>query len=375
MLITINHPELGPQKSYISAQSSAGSTYSYVENNDDFASGDLVLFGKYGVEKSEVITLTGTTDNNRIDHEASLFDHPARTTAYQMLFDQAEVHRADSEGGTYTLITTIDLNVDEPHTIYNDTGGDTSSWYKTRYKNSEDATYSDYSDEVQGTGYDEESLRAMTDEILEEFGDPDAKELSRDRIKNSLNAGVRILMRNIIKMYPDWRATYTTQALTANTATYSLPTRFIGFKRVDVNYSGATATSAYKAVYEGEEKGLPDTQYQKSQPRVYIRGSSFGLRPTPDTTGGYAFIWYWSYPASMDNESDTHGLPYGAREPLVAYGLFRAWRSKDGVRAGDYKGDFKDYMEDYLEFVGQNRQIMTSKSISVSFGSDLYEWD
>ncbi len=373
--IAINPPDLGPQKTYTTADVTATDTTSLVENNDGFAENTISIFGKLGEEKSELVTVTSVTGNDTIGHTAGLiFSHPARTPIYITAFDQVEVYSATAEGGVYSLLTTITIDVDEPYTVYNDTAGDQNTWYKVRYKNSITDAVSDFTDEVEGSGYTESSLGNMTDQVLTDFGDEYTDEISRDAIKNYLNSGAKKLIQRLIKAYPDYRTAYTTQALTASTATYALPTRFLAFKRVDVNYTGSTATDAYKAIFEGEESGLPSYTYSEYQPRVSIRGSNFVLRPTPSSSSGYAFMWYWDYPASMDNEADEHGLPYGAEEPLVLYALYRAWLPKNKDKANSYRSAFEDSADEFIDFAGQQRQTITNRKVEIVFGDDLY-WD
>lgn len=374
MLLTILHPELGTQRTFTTAEVAAAATASLVENNNDFASGDVVLYGYYGQERTERVVLSGITGTAQLDHTTGpVFAHPARTPITQMLYDQAEISRADSQGGSYSVVTTIDLNFDEENTLYNDSNGTTSSWYKIRYKNSQSAVYSSYSDEVQGTGFTDDSLGSMIEEVLVEYGDPSAKKITRDRVKNYLKAEVRTLTVAIIKSYPDYLKNYTTQALSANTATYNLPSYFLGFIRVDVNYTGSTATNAKKAIYEGEDKGEPNTSYSTSDPRVFIRGSTFGFRPTPTSDGGYAFLWYWAYPVPMDSDSDEHGLPFGARDVVVAGALYKLWLSKNQETAKGYRSLYNDLKEEFIEFVGQQRQQITKPYQETTFGADMYD--
>lgn len=375
MLIRIDHPELGVQNTNATQQISSGDTTSSVANNDGFSSGDLALFGEYGQERAEVVVLTGTTGNSTLEHTSGpVFDHPVRTPITMIPFDQVEVNRASSQGGSYSVVTTIPLDVDEVETVYDDTAGSTSDWYKIRYYNSQTTTYSDYSDEVQGTGYTESSLRSMVDEVLIDFGDADSAEVSREQVARHLRAGVRNLVRTLIKTYPEYRRAHTTTQLVSGTQTYSLPSRFLAFVRVDVNYTGSSATEAYKAEYISEEDGYPNTTYTTDKPCIFIRGTTFGLRPTPTSSNGYAFIWYWDYPATMVDDADEHGLPVGAREVLVAYSLYRLWMSKDPERAVYYQREYKDQMEEYIEFVGQSPQTMTKKYIGTVFGEDLYDY-
>jgi len=375
MLVKIIHPELGPQSTRLSASSAAAATSSTVENNTGFASNDYVVFGVLGEEKSEIIILTSTTGSITIGHSGGLtFDHDARTPIAEIPYNQAEVYRATSQNGSYSLIDTVFLTVDEPYTIYSDADGATTDWYKVRYKNSTASSYSDYSDAVQGTGYTDDALRSMVDEVLEDFGDPLAKEISRKMIRRYLNGGVRIITRELIKTFPDYRRNYTTQSLTSGTDAYDLPTRFLAFIRVDINFDGSTATAADKVeIFESEEEGHPDTEWSKSDPRICFRGDQYVIRPTPDTTGSYAFLWYWDYPATMVDETDEHGLPYGAREPLVAYALYRAWLTKNQDKAVGYRSEYRDIRDEYIDFMATRRQAYTNKKVKVVFGADMYE--
>lgn len=372
MLLTILHPELATQKTFTTAEVAAAASSSLVENNEGFTSGDIVLFGYYGQERTERVVLTGASGSTTISHSTGpVFAHPARTPISQMIYDQAEVSRADSQGGSYSVLTTIDLNFDEEVTLYNDSNGTSSSWYKIRYKNSQTSSYSSFSDEIQGTGFTDDSLGSMVEEVLTEFGDPTAKKITRERVKGFLKAEVRNLTVSIIKTYPDYLKSYGSQALSTS-QTYNLPNYFLGFIRVDVNYSGSSTTDARKAIYEGEDKGEPNTSYSTSQPRVFIRGNTFGLRPTPTGTG-YAFMWYWAYPSPMSSDSDEHGLPFGARDVLVAGALYKLWLSKNQDTAKGYKTLYKELKDEFIEFVGQQRQQITKPYQETSSGADMYD--
>jgi len=378
MIVKIDHPSTGPQETRLSADVAASATSSTVENNDGFATNDYCVFGKLGEEKTEVVKLTSTTTNVTLGHTTGpVFAHSARTQISQIKYNQIKVYSSTTEAGTYSLLATIDLDVDQKQTAYDDTAGTSTTWYKVKYYNETTTTLSDYSDAVLGTGYAEESLRSMTDEILEDFGDPDAKEISRIQVRRYLRAGVRKLTKELIKAMPDYRRKYTTQTLTSGTSEYDLPTRFLAFFRVDVNLTGTAYAQAYQAEFESESEGEPDTTYYTNDPRIYFRASStteqFGIRPTPAATGT-AFLWYWDYPATMTDDGDLHGLPYGAREVLITYGLKRAWRTKDSAKADEYNNDLKEDVPEYIEFAMQRKQTVNKDFVvPTGVGSDLYE--
>jgi len=376
-LVYVDHPELGPQKTRLSDNVAAAATSSTVENNEGFATNDYVVFGRPGEEKAEIVKLTSTTGNTTLGHTTGpVFAHAARVPTSQIKYNQIKIYSSTTEDGTYTLVTTVDVNVDQRQTVYDDTTGTSTTWYKIKYYNETTTTLSGYSSAVEGVGYTEDSLRSMTDEILEEFGDPDGEEVPRSRIRRSLRGEVRKLTRMIVKTFSDYRRQYDTQALTSGTATYDLPTRFLAFLRIDVNLTGTSATSAYKAEIESEFKGEPDSDYQTSDPRVFFRADGnteqFGIRPTP-AASGMAFMWYWDYPATMTDDDDEHGLPFGGRDILVTAVLVKLWRSKDSEKAAAYKTDLKDDLEDYFEFIAETKQYSNNRGVEVTLGEDLYD--
>ena len=375
MQVIIRHPELGPQTTRLSADVAAAATSSTVENTKGFATNDYVVFGALGEELSEIVKLTSVTANTTLGHSTGpVFAHAARTQVAQIKYNQIKIYRATTEAGSYALITTTDITPDAPTTIYDDTDGTSSSWYKVKYYNSTTTALSAYSSAIQGTGYTTDSLGSMTDEIMNDFNDEYEKDISREQIYDYLNTGTRKVTTEIFKFYPDYLRTYTTQDLTSGTAAYDLPTRFLGFVRVDVNLSSTSSDDAHKAVYVSEYVGQPNTTFYETEPLISIRGSEFVLRPTP-TGSGRAFIWYWQYPEVMDEESDEHGLPYGARDVIVNYALYKAWLGKNEDKSNAYRSLYKDSLEDYLEFLASARQSMTPKHQRLAYGEEMYNHD
>jgi len=374
MLVRIDHPALGPAKTRLGADLAAAAASSTVENYDGFAADKYIVFGKPGEELAEIVLLTSVTANVTLGHTTGpVFAHSKREPVSLIKFNQGEVWRATAEGGTYALIATVDLDINELLTIYDDADGSTASWYKTRYKDEKNTEYSPYSDEVQGTGYTEESLRSMTNEVLDDFGDPDAKEITRKKVRRLLRGGVRKTTIEMIKTFPDYRRQQTTEDLVATTYLYDLPTRFLAFNRIDLNFSGTVQTDAVKVErFENESEGEPDTTYNTSAPRIFRRADQWGIRPTPTATGK-AWLYYWDYPEVMTEEADEHGLPYGAREALIEYALYRLWLPKDTKKAAIYKSDWRASLGSYIEFVATRWQTQSPQRVRVTFGQDMYE--
>jgi hypothetical protein len=367
MQVFISHPELDGQETRLSSDVLASATSSTVENNKGFSTNDYVVFGTLGEELTEIVKLTGTTGTTTLGHTTGpVFAHSARTSISQVRYNQVKVYSSTSETGTYSLVGTKDLSLDQDGTVYEDDAGTESTWYKIKYYNSTTTVLSSFSVAVQGTGYTENSLKSMGDEILEDFGDPEGKDLKREQVYNYLRGGVRKVVSEMVKMLPDYNKCYAVKALTSGSST--LPTRFLGFIRVDV---GSTADDAHKAEYVDEGSLIPDSDYSESSPKVFIRGSSFYT--LPDTSAN-AYVWYWEYPAPMTTDSSEHGLPYGARDVLVNYALYRAWLMKDPEKAVSFKSLYRDSLSEYVDFVAQSRQQISSNHVEVKSGSDLYEY-
>ena len=377
MKILITHPELDGQETRLSADVAASASSSTVENNAGFGADDYTVFGKPGEELTEIVILTSTTGTTTLGHTTGpIFAHSARTPVAQIKYNQANVYTSTSEDGTYALLTTVDLTLDQDSTVYDDTTGTTATWYKIKYYNETSTALSSYSVAVQGTGYTEDSLYAMTEEVMEEFGDAGGKDITKDEVYRHLRAGARRLTNELYKLYPDYFKAYTT--ITPNgTGLDPLPSRFLGLIRVDINDSGTTATDAHKTQYITESFGEPDTSYYASGPMISIRGANLVSRPVVGTSGKI-FIWYWAYPESMTEENDEHGFPIGARDVLVNYALYKIWTARTtdtgaGTRAYSYRQIFNDSLTSYVEFVASSRQQINSMKIGLAFGDDLYE--
>ena len=367
MKVGFKHPTLDLQDTWLSADVAAAATSSTVKNNDGFAADIYTVFGTPGNELTEIVLLTSITGNTTLGHTTGpVFAHSARTKISRIRYNQAKIYRATSETGTYSLVTTVDLTLDQKETVYIDTAGASSSWYKVKYYNEKTADLSSFSAPSPGTGYTDDSLASMTDEVLVDFGDPEGKDLSRDQVYKYLRAGVRKLTMTLTRTFPDYRRNYATDALSSGAV--SLPSRFLGFVRVD---AGSTADTAYKCEYVNEGSLRPGTTYSALAPKVFIRGSSLYIEPDNVTN---VYMWYWDYPASMTTASTEHGLPYGATDVLIAYALWRVWLSKDAEKSSVYKSLYKEAIDEYLEFVAHSRQNITKDRTEIKAWADIYEY-
>lgn len=373
-MISIGHCTLGPQKTFLTADVAAAATSSTVENMSGFALGEYVVFGEPGEEKTEIVLLTSVTASTTLGHTTGpVFAHAVETPIYEIGYNQIEVYWSATESGTYALLTTIGIAVDQKQTVYEDPNATTARWYKIRFKDVADTLYSPYSVPVQGTGWTSDSLRGMVDQILAESGFTGDAE-NRERIRRLLNNEVKQLTQAISKLHTTVLTAYTTQSLTVGTYQYDLPTRFLRFKKIDISFAGGTY---YRAWFQSETEGLPADTYYTTSPYVYRRGSEFGILPESDiTSSGVAKLWYDRYPSEMYDSNDTHGLPYGASDILISKILYRLWvnKSMDGpnYRASSYKNEYETARTSYLTSISEGFQDYNPPVIKVRDGGDLY---
>lgn len=360
MLVRISHPEFGPQKTWLASNVAANAITSTVENTQGFATDTFVVFGSPGAERAEIVRLTGVTAPSTLAHSPGpVFAHSANEFITQTRFDKIEVYRATTEAGSYSLVATIDIDIDWYETVYEDVNGDTTSWYKIRYKNSIDDEVSEYSNAVQGSGYTEESLYSMQEEAMEEFGDKEGRVITRHQWRRIARAGTRILARALVQLASPVLTTKATTSWTTGDDVTTLPDRFLKFRVVRVQYSGGEAKRARPI---NEEDVDPNATYSTSNPYFFRRGSSWGILPDQTAT---ITRWQDVFPEVMTDVTDEHGLPYGARDAIVAYMLYRAWIRKDKDRARLYQGEFSGLSREYVQQVAEGFQGFESSTLRV----------
>jgi len=371
MRVEIPHPQLGPQKTYLTADVAAAASSSTVENYAGFATDDFAIFGSLGNEKTEAVALTGVTASTTLGHTTGpVFAHSADTTVSQVKYNQVEISHATAEDGTYSVAATVSLTFDQDQTEYYHSAGLITTWYKVRYKNSATSSYSSFSGQIKGTGFESDSLGGIVERVLDELEDPTGKTYSKKRIWRVANLAVRKLTLALSKLHLTVLTTYATDTLTAATQMYDLPARFLRFKKLEIAYDGST----YKRVrFESESDGLPDTDYYTDSPRAFRRGGQYGLRPYSTLTGSSTYkMWYDAYPATMDEEDDVHGLPYGAEDAIIPFIIYRMRAGKSEDNATGYLREYQEARNDWLEMVSEGFQDYQPSVLRIRTDYDLY---
>lgn len=306
MLVTAFNPSTQDlEKSYLSAYADQGATSLTIQNNQRFANNKRLLIGRMGDERSEIVTCSAVTGNTGITVSATKFPHNQDDPVYILDWDQVRFYRATAIDGTYSLLATTDLDVDNAkrQTPYDDTTGLSTHFYKVKYYHSISLTESDFSDPIQATGYAENSVGEVIDEVVRRVRDTGFTVLGIDEyidIANEVNKDLRTQSHRPYR----WQKTSQKISTVAGQNWVALPTNLQKFNYVDYDYTVGGQTQNYQIReplsledwsrrHEGststalQDDRLRDVAIDEATNRLY-------LGPTPKTAGTNVIeVHYW----------------------------------------------------------------------------------
>ena len=168
--------ELTPDKknTFLSTDISSGGSTLTVQSIVGFAINKILCIGEIGEESSEIVkthVTDATPTSTTIELTSNLtFDHSRGTKVYIIDWDQVEVSWCATKTGTKTVLDTISIQADQGESIYNDIEK-TEGYYFSRFKDSINTRYSDYSDPVAYAGYAQNTVWAIKNRALNDLGE------------------------------------------------------------------------------------------------------------------------------------------------------------------------------------------------------------
>lgn len=333
MVISAFNPEVTDlEKSFLLNPYSVGVTSILVKNSDRFAVNDRIMLGEMGQEKTEVVTVSAVNaDGNTLTVGATVFAHSADDPVYRLRFDQVRFYRSTTTStGTYTLLSTQNLDVDNAdlQTVYDDTTGLSTYFYKTTVYHSISTVESAYSDVIAGGGWRREQVGNIIDEILREVGDTGETQVTRTELLGYFNDVNDDLQTNVARPYTFLHARTTlTQAI--NTNYINFPTDSNGkqtmwkFDYLDYNFRDSTTTPVTDITYT--LKVIPEPEFRNIYQDNTIDSTTvsdkisvvtldtsvnrFRFDVPFATTAGTLYLHYWKYFTVIDSEGDIIETP------------------------------------------------------------------
>jgi len=230
-------------KSWLRESVSASGTSLKVKNDAGFATNQYAQIGSTGLEKTE-LKLISSVGSNALTISATEFDHPTDTPIFGLLYNQIKIYRSITGAtGTFTLLATVDIDVDREETIYKDTGGTSAHAYKTTFYNSTTSLESEYSAIILPAGKELWTLQSMRESVMSEFNDPLPKFLTEDQIDKWINLWLLIMTRTARSINQDFGIKSTDISLSSGVAEYDtdngFPKDFVSPIKVEISWSGS----------------------------------------------------------------------------------------------------------------------------------------
>lgn len=399
MILQLLNPETEDlEKSYLANPYAIGTTSVVVKNADRFALNDRIMLGEMGEEKTEVITVTaGATDGMTLTISGMVFSHEADTPVYRLRFDQVKYYRSTTGiTGAYSVISTQNLDVDNANleTLYDDTTGLSTYYYKMTLYNSISTLESAFTDPIPGGGFARNQVGSLIDELLEEVGDQTEQHVSRREILGYFNEVNDDLTISVSKPYEFLK---TRSALTpiADQNYLNYPTDSLGnqtmwkFDHMDYNYLDSTTSPTTNETYtlDVEEQtyfrnkytdNTNDSTTQTDAIHKMTLDSSvnrFRFEAPFKTANGTLYLHFWQFFPVLDSEGDVFITP--TRKIYKLYSLAKYYAKRQIIEpsfspvAQDYKQQYSiekaQYSQHNRKDKGTPRAFRPRDSVDKSF--------
>jgi hypothetical protein len=344
MRITISHPDLtGNPKTFIDNPNGilAGAISITVKNTSGFSPYDLILLGNYGDEDAEIVRISSISTNTFFVTPTS-FAHEQETPITKIDYNQFKVYKSTTGiNGTYNLVATKALNVDERNNFYEEFNVSSTDYFKFSYYNSYSTIESELSSPISASGFSFETLKYIQDRILILFGDLNEEKIKRDYITDWLNEYYESLQ---IRLAGGSSGRFVSSAdisvnnsKTVDLSSYNILQLFlVEFSTDGTDFDNLLLPINFQDEFSETDLTRPIYAYFK------VIGNTMYFE---DEITGTIRIWYWSAPTRLSDETDTLVMPFGySTEAFVNYGTARAYE-KD--RKFDEAKYFRQLVKDY----------------------------
>lgn len=382
MLISLYNPETTDyERSYLSTAFPVGATSLTVKNTDRFLANQRIMIGQMGQEKTEVVTISAVNaDGVTLTVGATVYPHSADDPVTVLQFDQVKYYRSTTGStGTYSLLTTVALDVDNANlqTIYDDTNGLATYYYKTSVYHSISTVESSLSDPIPGGGFTRRQVGSIIDEILQEVSDQNEVHVTRNELLGYFNDVNDDLQINAVKPY-DFLRVRTTLTRTAGQNYIAFPTDSSGnqsmwkFDRMDYQFIDSTTTPVTNNTYtlkvwteEEFRNNFQNSTFSSTNESDAVTDicldtsvDLFRINPAPLTTSaGVFYLYYFKYFTQLDSEGDTIETPSPKIYKLYCKQMYYQKRAIADVTLGNTASFFSgQYEREKLKYKGTDRK-------------------
>jgi hypothetical protein len=336
-----NPPVIDNPNTNLSAATAIGAGTLPVYNNAGFSNTtNLLLLGQYGDEQAEIVKSTATTPLSMSLLNPTIYTHNQDTFVYYMTYDQVEFSRSDDNAVSWSVLATINMQVDRQSTIYVDTGGTSTSLWRYRFVNSITGIFSSYSPSISSSGYDIYQLAKLWDRLIGLAQDPNLQVLSYQEMTDWFNECAEELSSAMVMSDNTSLSALQIGNFPANAVQLLLPADLNKVKYFILSYDGinfykATAIDDVSDSVFDSLQSAAISQFSQSSP-VYIRQDdaivfypSIASASIPPLSPIAYRLFYYRLPTYLVNPGDKLDLVFRPYTQLfIDYGMYR-FKQKD----------------------------------------------
>ena len=328
MIVKALHPSIdGNPRSNLTTKAASGQAVLVVQNASDFAANDHVVTGNPGEELTEIRKIASIAGKS-LTVSANLSNtHPENTRITFIKYDQIKFYKATSIDGAYSLVSTKNIAVDEPHTLYDDSTALSTDYFKIKYFNSYTNDLSVYSDPIGASGFPRYALVRIQDQLFKKFGDKKQQYLEREEITDWLNEIKDDLVNRIIDSNEKYFNTFENLAVDAS-GEASLGANFRKFQKVFGLFDGVNGKRATKL--EIEELNDFTQTWSQDFPKYYFKEYKIGIRPKGTVGTTVIQVHFEDQPDDLENDADELPKPLRFYTHVIMDGLMAKACEKTG---------------------------------------------
>lgn len=166
----IGFPDLaGNEKTYFDADEAAGQT-TLSASGTNFAANDYVVLGPPGVERTEIVLLSGASATT-LTSGATVFAHLRGEPIRFIPYNQIVVERSTDGGTNFSALTAVNIRPDASETYIQRATDASTDVYRFRFYNSTSTNYSAYSDSQTASGLADNTAGSIKRRALSDMGE------------------------------------------------------------------------------------------------------------------------------------------------------------------------------------------------------------
>lgn len=254
MLLHIRNPlDAIEEVSALSQSAAAGVASFSVLNNEGLAADNYVLIGELGEEQTELKKISSISGAGTINLTSSLsHNHGPGVVVSKILYNQVEISFKTTLNGTFSTITTTDLEPDDLFTVYNHVLGVETNYYRIRFYNETSGNYTDYSEILPGTGLETDQVGLMIDFVLEQTNDTEAKFTSRGQVLKYIEFARQDIINALFQASSEYFSRTIDIPTESHKHIYNLPNDFREISKIRDGNGTKVNPSPRDVIYSGQ---------------------------------------------------------------------------------------------------------------------------